>query len=55
MELHIAKWGNSLALRLPTRLARELGVDLARVRGSASKTKVSNLKPLGVSGLSFFP
>ena len=26
MELHIAKWGNSLALRLPTRLARELGV-----------------------------
>ncbi|SCC95733.1 putative SpoVT/AbrB-like [Thiomonas sp. X19] len=26
MELHIAKWGNSLALRLPAKLARELGV-----------------------------
>jgi antitoxin MazE len=26
MDLHVAKWGNSLALRLPSDLARQIGL-----------------------------
>ena len=36
MELHIGKWGNSLAVRLPTQLVKELGVS----EGSIVKAEV---------------
>ncbi len=47
MELHIAKWGNSLALRLPARLARELGVaEGATVTAEVGADGELRLRPL---------
>lgn len=44
MELHISKWGNSLAVRLPQALVKQLGVE----EGSTLHAEVLGAQLLGV-------
>ncbi|MEO7243477.1 MAG: AbrB/MazE/SpoVT family DNA-binding domain-containing protein [Variovorax sp.] len=46
MELHVARWGNSLAIRLPAQLARELSVEA----GSTLQAQVVGSGQLKIAG-----
>jgi antitoxin MazE len=51
MELQIGKWGNSLAVRLPNALVRQLCVQ----EGSVLHTEVLGAQTLGISASSPAP
>lgn len=51
MELQIGKWGNSLAVRLPNALVRQLRVQ----EGSVLHTEVLGAQTLGISASSPAP
>ncbi len=51
MELQIGKWGNSLAVRLPNALVRQLCVQ----EGSVLHTEVLGAQTLGISAASPTP
>ena len=54
MDLQIAKWGNSLALRIPSAVVRQLGLrdgDVLRAEVMADGTLA--IRPLGWSRASF--
>lgn len=50
MELQVARWGNSLAIRLPARLARELQVG----EGSAIEAEVVGPGQMKMAGAPAF-
>lgn len=54
MDLQIAKWGNSLALRIPSAVVRQLGLrDGDTVRAQVMADGVLAIRPAGWSRASF--